>query len=77
MENLIEDESLNNSDESSDSINIENTNDLYWKINFKKELLFWETIVLQSLVYHPIIQLYVQNVNILLIKNIKNKVMIY
>ena len=44
MENLIEDDSMNNSDESSDSI--ENTNDLYWKIDFKKE---------QSLVNHPTI----------------------
>ena len=55
MENLIEDESMNNSDESLDLINGENTKDLYWKIDFKKELLFWETIVLKSLVYHPTI----------------------
>ena len=53
MENLFEDESLNNSDESSNSINKENTKDLYWKINFEKELLFWDTIVLQTLVYQP------------------------
>ena len=74
MENLFEDESLNNSDESSNSINKENTKDLYWKINFEKELLFWDTIVLQTLVYQPN---YVQNVNYLLIKYIKSKVKIY
>ena len=53
MENLIEDESVNYSDESSDSSNGENTKDLKWEIDFKKELLFRETKVLKSLVYHP------------------------
>ena len=53
MENLIEDESVNNSDGSSDSSNGENTKDLKWEIEFKKELLFWEIKVLKSLVYHP------------------------
>ena len=53
MENLIEDESVNNSDESSDSSNGENTKDLKWEIDFKKELLFLETKVLKSSVYQP------------------------
>ena len=40
MENLIEDESSNNSDGSSDSIYLENKTDLFWKTILKKNYFF-------------------------------------
>ena len=52
MENLIENDSIDENENSEQYKEAENY-DSKWKLNYEKELQFWDKIVLKELIYKP------------------------
>ena len=52
MENLIENDSIDESEKSEQYEEAENY-DSKWNLNYEKELQFWDKIVLKELIYKP------------------------